>query len=756
MILLLIACTGEKVPIDIMTPDADIYVEELGDAVSWLPSEFRENYDRGQVLMADAISTDQGLGPFFNADSCASCHQAPVSGGSAPRYRDLWLIKKERWDGALESAGTNETSPVRSLYAKPPLYHVPEDIDTVIYARRNTPPMFGVGLFAFIDDEIILANADPNDMNEDGISGRTNFEQGQVGRFGYKSQAATLESFNRGALFNQMGVTTDPLFFTFPEIEARNHRLIDWFISSAWAQVSAPDEPTIDDDGIDDPELSYQDQLDILIFSTYIGVPQIQEFSQSEKQGETLFASIGCADCHIPRLQSQVGPLRLYSDLLLHDMGEELADDIEVGFASGAEFRTQPLWGVILHGPFLHDGRADTLQDAIEWHGGESLRSKDAWLALSNNEKEEILLFLEALGGEDPVDSTFVSDSTEHPAAGEEGGPLPSLPDELLPQWEYGRKVFDQNYLEENGLGEFFNADSCRSCHQDPVIGGAGGLDVNVLRYGRRDEVTGEYSNLDFILLRRVSQWGVLPQRIPEESNVIEARNPPTTLGLGLIESISMEEILRNSDPNDENEDGVSGRPRMIGEEIGKYGWKADVPTITDFIAAAMFNEIGITIHPSLSDFTSIDDDECQDPELSEDDLLALKTYLEYLNPPVRQEVNTNVLLGEELFQRIGCSDCHVSELDGVHLYSDLLLHDVVESDLYLVEQDDGVLATEFRTPPLWGLSNTGPYLHDGSAATVLEAIRQGHFNEAQRSKEAFLLLSAQEEEQVLAFLLSL
>ena len=193
------ACSGVDKVAEETVLDADVYADELGDSVPWIPAELQDSYARGQKVMSRAFFQQDGLGPFFNADSCASCHQAPVAGGSAPRYRDLWLVKKERWDGALEPVGTNGISPVRNFYATAPVFHIPEDPDTSVYARRNTPPGFGVGLFAFIPDDVILANADPEDENGDGISGRANFEQGQVGRFGYKAQAATLESFNRGA-----------------------------------------------------------------------------------------------------------------------------------------------------------------------------------------------------------------------------------------------------------------------------------------------------------------------------------------------------------------------------------------------------------------------------------------------------------------------------------------------------------------------------------------------------------------------------
>jgi hypothetical protein len=219
MFILYIACSPNidpKEPLPLIG-DADVYSDNLGDSVSWINPDIKSNYDDGKKVMEQAFTTKTGLGPTFNADSCAGCHQMPVAGGSAPRYRDLWLIKTERWDGALINAGTNGLSPVRNLYATPPTFHIPEDPETVLYARRNAPAGFGVGLFAFIEDETILANSDINDEDNDGISGRANFEQGRVGRFGYKSQAFSLESFNRGAMFNQMGITSNPIYYSFLE-----------------------------------------------------------------------------------------------------------------------------------------------------------------------------------------------------------------------------------------------------------------------------------------------------------------------------------------------------------------------------------------------------------------------------------------------------------------------------------------------------------------------------------------------------------
>ena len=184
-----------------------------------------------------------------------------------------------------------------------PLFHIPPSADATTYARRNAPPMFGIGLFAFVSDQDILTRADPDDTNGDGISGRANIEKGEVGRFGYKSQAASLESFNRGAIFNQMGITSDPLFYDFLELEEQGWNWRLSLINTADAQVSALDEPTLDDDGVSDPEISNEDQRDLLIFSTYIGVPRPTpkaERSPESIQGERQFSEIGCANCHLP------------------------------------------------------------------------------------------------------------------------------------------------------------------------------------------------------------------------------------------------------------------------------------------------------------------------------------------------------------------------------------------------------------------------------------------------------------------------
>ena len=751
MIWLFFSCQEPKNPtVEEQEPLADVFVDTLGEPVPFLGGELLERFYRGADVMERAFHSDNGLGPTFNADSCASCHQGPVSGGSGPKYRDLWLIKQERWDGALINAGTNGASPVRNLYTTAPIFHTKVSQEVDFYAKRNTPSGFGVGLFAFIDEDALLDSADPEDIDGDGISGRVNYEQGLLGRFGYKSQAATMESFNRGAMFNQMGITTDPLFYEFPEEHAQKlEEGWNWGISSAWAQVSAPDEPTVDDDGADDPEMTNEDQLDLLIFSTYLGVLPFEE----NPEGERLFSDLGCTDCHTPSISSRIGPIPAYSDLLLHDMGEELADGLNVGFATGSEFRTGPLWGVALHGPYLHDGRADTLQEAIEWHGGEGTKSRDKWMSLSSSEKASVIQFLEGLGGKSNG-GFLVEEPNLLPKEGENGGPIAGLSEQETEDFAWGAYLFDKSVTATEGLGSHFNADSCRACHQDPILGGAGGIDVNVLRVGYRNE-DGVYSDVSNPIFLRSAQWDVLPLEVEQQVNVIEGRNPPSVLGLGVVEELSDNDILQYADPEDADGDGISGRPNILSDgRLGRFGWKANIPTLQDFVADAMLNELGMTVHPSLSGFTVIDDmDSCPDPELDSTDFDSILFYLQNLAPPVPHQEVVNTDEGKQVFMDVGCNDCHRSELPG---FSDYLLHDVAPNPLVLVEQDIGVDPSEYRTSPLWGISETAPYLHDGSASSIEKAVELGHYGEATRSRDLFFSLSEEEKNLLLDFLNSI
>lgn len=371
----------------------------LGDAIGGLTQEELDSFVRGREVMTRRFTPEEGLGPFYNTTSCAACHSAPVTGGSAPVYRNFYLV-------GLGFPGSQSPIPGLPSMALPsyaaiegnrPSIPDPQVVGLpVTAAHRNGPPFLGVGLFEFVSNNEIYSRADPEDDDQDGISGRFNTDGvGNVGRFGYKLQANFIEAFIRGAMRNQMGITTDPVMGS------------GGIVSASLLQVSAGfDDPTEDTDSVPDPEISFDDMADLLTFNRLVAPPNQKEFGAEEELGSTLFDQINCTKCHVPVLSSSVGDLHAYTDLLLHDMGPNLADGISMGvpqfWASGvqtteSEFRTQPLWGVSLHGPWLHDGRAGSIEEAILLHGGEGQASRDAFDALSTSEKEAIVRFLEAI-----------------------------------------------------------------------------------------------------------------------------------------------------------------------------------------------------------------------------------------------------------------------------------------------------------------------------------------------------------------------
>jgi CxxC motif-containing protein (DUF1111 family) len=373
-----------------------------GGPIAGLTAAERAAFERGRAVFTRRFKPSEGLGSLYNATSCASCHSTPVPGGSAQLYRNFYLAMfgvpgAQSPIAGLPSAvvpafgGGVRHSLVRG---RMPL---PSD-PLVTVAQRNAIPIFGTGLFEFVRDATIQANADPDDANADGISGRYNTDFGAIGRLGVKAQSNNIEVFTRGPLFNQMGITSDPF----------NGSGATASLGHAMIQVSAdPNLPSTDSDGVADPEISRQDLGDLIAFTRFLAPPApMTPFSEAAVRGERLFDSTGCTRCHVPQLASTRGPVRAYTDLLLHDMGPDLADGLNFGvpqasiispFHTAREFRTQPLWGVSMHAPYLHDGRAETLDEAIRLHGGEAERIRDAYLALSPDQRDDLIEFLEFL-----------------------------------------------------------------------------------------------------------------------------------------------------------------------------------------------------------------------------------------------------------------------------------------------------------------------------------------------------------------------
>ncbi len=763
--LLLAACGGGG-------PDTPLARTQLGDIVPDATPEQRAMFARGRALAQRRFTAADGHGPAFNVDACAACHEKPVLGGSAGRYRNFNLVAtRDDGSGAFRFTGSNGIQRQFTLAAES---RVASDPDSTIIALRNPVPFFGVGALARVGEEVILAGEDPMDADGDGISGRANFDRGRVGRFGRKAQSASVEDFIRGPLFNHLGITTDPLpprrriELGLPVARAAPPGLLDWLgLGRAHAQAPSGDRPTVDDDGIPDPELGEQALADLVAFTLLLAPPQAEVESPAARAGEQRFLAAGCHGCHRPELPSPDGPVRAYTDLLLHDMGPELADGIEMGaLASGSEFRTQPLWGIAAAAPYLHDGRADTLDQAIRLHGGEAAATRDAYLALDQAARDELLAFLDALGGAAQRSDGLLPPDAGIPEANQYGAPNPGLSAAELARFSRGRALFDRDFQLAEGLGPLFNGDACRACHFDPVIGGSGPIDVNVVRHGRIDAAGAFSPPPGGTILHRHST--VASERAndasSDEANVFELRQTPALFGLGLIERIPEMTILALADPDDADGDGISGRAHRLPDgRLGRFGWKAQVPDLRAFARDASSAELGLSVpqEAGAAFGTSADEDAVADPELDPAALADMTFFMRQLAPPPRSRRDPAVEdAGAAVFDRVGCGACHVATLhtaDGlaVNLFSDLLLHDVLADGepAGIVDGDAGV--REFRTPPLWGLARTAPYMHDGRSATVAAAITR-HGGEAQGAVAAYQALDAGERAALIAFLESL
>jgi CxxC motif-containing protein (DUF1111 family) len=365
----------------------------LGEPLAGISSRQLEEFRLGLEDFLEVETSEEGLGPAFNGTSCAVCHNVPVVGGAG-------VIGEIRAAGRDANGRPVALSPdgetLFQLFSTP-LHgcQVQLPAEAVIIARRIPIPLFGVGLVEAIADETILALADPEDRNSDGISGRAAVVRDlatgdpRVGRFGWKAQHATLLAFGADAYRNEMGITND-LFRDELGVglTAEQYRRCDPF----------PDpedriDPATRRRGIDNFE-------SFMKFLAPVGRGEIHALATS---GEQVFASIGCASCHVPALST--GPsaerafdrqiVRLFSDLLLHDVGT--GDEIPQAAALPDEIRTPALWGLRLRRPLLHDGSAATIEDAIVRHRGEAERARRGFELLSPEARAALLAFLRSL-----------------------------------------------------------------------------------------------------------------------------------------------------------------------------------------------------------------------------------------------------------------------------------------------------------------------------------------------------------------------
>lgn len=360
---------------------------ELDDPLPGLTPSQLARFEEGEAIFESAFTAEQGIGPLFNAEGCALCHDDPTDAGNgATRELHATGIGEEGTCDALFAHGgpviqqraTQALTDALGITAEP----VPAQATGT--GLRTTPDIFGFGLLDAIPDETIVALSDPDDRDGDGISGRVNrLVDGRLGRFGRKAAVSNLADFNEGAFLLELGLTT-------PRQLAEN--------SIAGAPLPPGVDPT------PEPEVSAEMVALTTDYVRFLAPPAPAKRGALEYRGAHVFERIGCAACHVPSLRT--GPHEVaalsrqkvgaYTDLLLHDMGPELAD-VCLGAAGPAEFRTEPLMGLRHVPAFLHDGRAANVTEAIELHGGEASAARDAFLALSKDERQGLLAFLASL-----------------------------------------------------------------------------------------------------------------------------------------------------------------------------------------------------------------------------------------------------------------------------------------------------------------------------------------------------------------------
>lgn len=380
--------------------DADLL---LDGPIEGLSLSQKATFVAGDEGFGEVFTKQSGLGPVFNMPSCSSCHAGDGKGHPAT---NLTRFGQETGNGLfdymLSQGGPQLQS--RSVPGYPP-ETLPAGVTVV--SVRSAPIVAGIGFLEAVPDSLILAMADPNDEDGDGISGSVNYipapgffipkphhkPEGRhyIGRFGRKATTIDLLHQTAVAYIDDMGITSD------------------FFMSDLYNPLTGQ----FSGDGVADPEVHSATVANVVFYLRTLKPPIPRNQDDPDFQvGKDLFNQVGCADCHKPELTTGDSDLNVldhktffpYTDLLLHDMGDELADHYPEGKATGREWRTTPLWGLGLIKDtiggipyFLHDGRTSDLKEVIRLHGGEASSSNKAFIALNEEAQSQIIKFLESL-----------------------------------------------------------------------------------------------------------------------------------------------------------------------------------------------------------------------------------------------------------------------------------------------------------------------------------------------------------------------
>lgn len=411
-----------------LTTPASVYGTEpfLTAAKDFDPTTLSD-YDDGEFMFESnwepvpGMLLLDGLGPLFNAESCVACHPpagrarsvlangkvgfglflrvTAEDGGPHPSLGEQFQPQsipgvpaegEVTWE--VDAASTDPTLLATSPRLKFTI--TPAPAEPVHTSARLSPHVVGVGLLEHVPESMILERADPEDADGDGISGRAARPSGPdapIGRFGWKAMSPTVAFQTSAAFAHDIGITSP----------ASPHDDCTPLQTVCTAQANG---------GV--PEVSQYNVDATAHFLWHQGVPAARRTPGDPKikLGAQLFQFVGCENCH--RASLRTGPadsallseqvFHPYSDLLLHDMGPDLADEKGEADAQPAEWRTPPLWaaGLIASGPnarFLHDGRATSIEDAVRWHGGEAADAQAKFLSLSDSDREALLAFVHSL-----------------------------------------------------------------------------------------------------------------------------------------------------------------------------------------------------------------------------------------------------------------------------------------------------------------------------------------------------------------------
>lgn len=366
--------------------------EVLEGPIEGLSKEERERFRRGDEAFNEVFTAEKGLGPLFVSSSCAGCHRGDGKGSPFVGFKRF---------GQSDTTGNDyldQGGPQLQQKAIPG-YQAEELPDGAAHTTLIAPAVTGLGFLDAVPDQSLIDMADPDDADGDGISGRPHWKElhpyitprrnsisqngSYIHRFGKKALTYDLLQQTALAYNEDMGVTS-----TFE-----------------------PEDPH--SGNVMDPEVSNRTIHDVVFYLKTLKAPKRRNEDGSEVQsGEDIFRDIDCADCHKPTLRTGPSPIEVldntefhpYTDLLLHDMGPALNDGYTEGNALASEWRTPPLWGLGLSKKaqggelhLLHDGRAQSIAEAIRLHGGEASDASQGFQNLSEQDKEDLIAFLESL-----------------------------------------------------------------------------------------------------------------------------------------------------------------------------------------------------------------------------------------------------------------------------------------------------------------------------------------------------------------------